>query len=173
MKWSYNQNVPDEIRQAIEPLLPEVEAIIPAWYEIIYIHWDSEDNENVLRFRSDYAYRNGELWICPGFLSDCKPRLGVLIHEIAGHCVNGPLQRFCDETIDLLVDKDKDPILHKHLHAQVIERIEATSCDWEYGIQRLMESLKEKPFGESRNEILAAIRPTTEKAALLNKPKKR
>ena len=157
MKWIFNQNVPDEVRQSVEPLLPEVQPIIPSWYEVIYIHWDDSDNETTLKYRSDYAYRKGELWICPPFLGDAKPRLATLIHEIAGHCVNGPLQRFCQDTIDLLVDEKKDPILHEMLSKQIIERIEATSCDWEYGIQRLIESLKDSQSRERESDNIAML----------------
>lgn len=120
--WS--DTVPDEVRQATEPLLDPLTSWLPAWVHELIVRWDP-DGPDVAYASSDPGARRATVTIAPRFLQyDEGDRVDVLRHEFV-HFLLHPLTSWTKR----LVGSHMPDELQEWMLEEWQERLEGVTCD--------------------------------------------
>lgn len=122
----WQEPMPVEVRQAIEPVLMRFLYLLPGWVYELRIGWD-EENTSILRSNIVPEYRGGLLSVCPGFLRRTpEQRADDVVHEIVHYSLE-PLRHVACDLVDEL-EKVKPGF--KDWGTEAIRKaVEGATCD--------------------------------------------
>jgi hypothetical protein len=88
IKIHYYEDVPREVRGAVDPLICEYLCVLPDWVQHLRVYYQTEAGSCYIRV--EYRYRELKLTVAPGFLvGDEAFRRNCILHEFA-HAYTSP-----------------------------------------------------------------------------------
>lgn len=104
-KVIWKEEVPAEIRAAVEPHLTRWLGILPGWCEEIIMRWNADTTSASLQTDVRPEYRDVILEVCPSWLDLGEDsRECAVVHELC-HVLAGPLVNFTRDTIWQMSDE--------------------------------------------------------------------
>lgn len=128
-KFEYMGKWPDDILDAVRPLLDTLEWLLPNWCQYATVNFNSDDGDNLASCGIDYGQRIVNIHICAGFFK-CpnNDRLEVLLHELI-HAFFKPLSDFARGTINKMTPDEEQAILRDVVINELNERNESCTQD--------------------------------------------
>ena len=100
----WQESVPQEIVNAVDPIVRELGYLLPPWVEFLRMHY-MVDQEIIASTSSNYDYRNAQITISGSWLQmDEEERKHVIMHEMA-HILTGPYFMCVDNLLEDLEEK--------------------------------------------------------------------
>lgn len=122
-KW-----MPDEIRNALEPIVNKHLSKLPDWCRTLNVS-HSSDNTRSMSVETAYRYRRCNMWVHNDWLMLSKiSREEAVVHEFS-HGILAPISEFTKRLIDTLKSQDLDELFISVLESEFEEAMEATTQD--------------------------------------------
>lgn len=121
---------PPDLRAIVEPLMRELEWIVPNWCRRIYLKYEIEGERKSwdASCSSAYEYRSATVYVHAGFfLSLPEERRGILMHELL-HIALKPLQEFAADALERIGGEGDGP-LRDYLREQHRRAVESVTQD--------------------------------------------
>lgn len=136
-KFEMKPEVPVEVRAALEPILAELEWMVPGWVQKVLFKWESNpEGPATMSIRTSFEYR----WCCvtvnPYFLNTApERRLEGVIHELL-HAFTCPWADWMEHTLGALLPDEGDAKLRAVLDEELRQRHEGFVQDMAYALRR-------------------------------------
>lgn len=130
----YDKRVPQEIKDALEPVIIAQSYVLPTWCQEIAVHFDPEQ-ESAASMYANKPYRIAHLTVSGGWLRAAeKERIDMVRHEFV-HVVLSIMTNWTKDTLNRLITDDKR--LLDWLLDEWGERLEGATCDFEVSLRRI------------------------------------
>jgi hypothetical protein len=148
VRW---EEVPTEIRVAVEPFLLAWLSMLPSWVEEVVVRYDDNDSENTISIKAHYPNRWAVMAIAGGYLSYPEDEREVaIIHELV-HVIEEPYTLAVANLLDaLLPKKDDDDPLYLLVRRTFKDGMEQTVEDLARAMVRMRAHFKQQGVEEWR-----------------------
>lgn len=104
------RDVPDEVREVVEPLVEDWQHLVPGWVRELSIFWThGDDPSSPCACSTDPEYRFARIYLFGGFLGGTPDeREGWFVHELI-HLPLAPAVNIVEDLLDRLLGEDGDP----------------------------------------------------------------
>lgn len=136
---NYDRKVPEELRQALDPLLARWAALIPTWCHDLRICYDDTGNEAAaMGTHAKPHYRFAQIFVYPIWLT-AEPvlREEYLVHELL-HLSTWQMSEFARELLDGFVPQES--VVLAHLEEEAAKYREAAVQDLTYSLMTLRDA---------------------------------
>lgn len=126
------EDPPDEVREALEPMIDRWLGILPGWLYELHISFrpvqsDEPEADNLLSIVVQPEYRKAYLTAFPMWLDlDAESRELDLVHELL-HVHVQPIAALLDQMLERLVDRES--VFYKWVQDEIRGRVEGAVCD--------------------------------------------
>lgn len=153
VRWGY---LPNEVREALRPLLHQYLWLVPGWCRLLQVRYQQghEGGEAVQAQMSvSEEYRWAELVLFAGWIDSCPTeRRSTIIHELL-HIPTGPAATIHLNTVDRLFEDGDAPKFRETLKEEWRRAYEASVQDLTFSILLIPESaLPQARFREEEDE---------------------
>jgi hypothetical protein len=133
---TYQRNVPQEVREIIDPIIGDFEWLIPSWCHVLLFKFSTSDDQEkgsqlsaACQAHTDVAYRRASIEIFPAFLVETAESRRRLIRHEVGHILLAPFHDFAIDEMDLWYQGEERKIQRAAMDHRLRHAMEQTVCD--------------------------------------------